>query len=145
MDTGPAREVAPYTLWPATPADAAVLTWLGCVATPDVDAPPPAAPNRERVGRCQPPPDLERRRIVMVEGRAAGVVAADPRVSGHVLVILLRGGATYKASSDRLGHGGRRLYPARLSPRGALPRTCISTAPGAGAGGRCRGLSCSPA
>ena len=96
MDTRQAREVARYTLRPATPADAAVLTWLDYVATPDADAPPPATPDRERVGRCQPPPDLERRRIVLVEGRAAGVVAVEGG-AGELAVTDLRLLPTYHA------------------------------------------------
>ncbi len=85
-----------YNLRPATPADAAILTWLDYVATPDADAPPPAAPDRERVGRCLPPPDLERRRIVLVEGRAAGVVAVEDG-AGELAVTDLRLLPTYHA------------------------------------------------
>src|SRR5919202_6211464 len=47
---GMREEPAMYTLRPATPADAAILTWLDYVATPDPAVPPPAAPDTVRTG-----------------------------------------------------------------------------------------------
>ena len=83
-----------YTLRPATPADAAILTWLDYVATPDPAVPPPAPPATVRRCRCRLPRDLPQRQIVMVAGHAAGVVAMEWQ-AGALVVTDLRLLPTY--------------------------------------------------
>ena len=121
MDTPQAREVARYTLRPAPPADAAILTWLDYVATPDPAVPPPAAPDTVRTCRCRLPRDLPQRQLVMVAGHAAGVVAME-REAGALVVTDLRLLPTYHEQGvgttllkDLLAEARGRAWPPRCS------------------------------